>query len=65
MKVKLPRGLHLINASALGYLMGTEAGREHRDSLVRIIRRQNDIIEAEVATAADGEPAAEAVSTEG
>jgi hypothetical protein len=65
MKVKLPLGLLLIIASALGYLMGTEAGREHRDSLVRIIRRQNDIIEAEVATATDGEPAAEAVSTEG
>jgi hypothetical protein len=64
MKVKLPLGLILLLASALGYLMGTDAGREHRDSLMRIIKRQNDIIEAEVAATDDVEPAAEAASTE-
>jgi hypothetical protein len=64
MKVKLPLGLILIIASALGYLLGTDAGREQRDHLMRIIKRQNDIIEAEVAATDDVEPAAEAVSTE-
>ena len=43
-------GLLLLLASAMGYLMGTEAGREQRDNLIRIIRRQNDVIEAEAAT---------------
>jgi hypothetical protein len=47
MKMKLPLGLLLLLASALGYLMGTEAGREQRDALIRIIRRQNDVLEAE------------------
>jgi hypothetical protein len=54
MKVKIPLGLLLLLASAMGYLMGTEAGREQRDNLIRIIRRQNDVIEAEeVAESAD------------
>ena len=56
MKTKLPLGLLLLIASAMGYLMGTEAGREQRDALIRIIRRQNDVIEAE------GEVIAEAVA---
>jgi hypothetical protein len=47
MKVKIPLGLLLLLASAMGYLMGTEAGREQRDALIRIIRRQNDVLEAE------------------
>ncbi len=64
MKVKLPLGLILLIASAMGYLMGTEAGREQRDKLMRIIKRQSDIIEAEVAAIDDVEPAAEAASTE-
>ena len=64
MKVKLPLGLILLIASAMGYLMGTEAGREQRDKLMRIIKRQNDIIEAEVAATDDVEPAAEAAVTE-
>ena len=53
MKVKIPLGLLLLLASAMGYLMGTEAGREQRDNLIRIIRRQNDVIEADAA-AEDG-----------
>ncbi len=56
MKTKLPLGLLLLIASAMGYLMGTEAGREQRDALIRIIRRQSDVIEAE------GEVIAEAVA---
>jgi hypothetical protein len=47
MKVKIPLGLLLLLASAMGYLMGTEAGREQRDALIRIIRRQKDVLEAE------------------
>ena len=49
MKVKITLGLLLLLASAMGYLLGTEAGREQRDNLIRIIRRQNDVIEAEAA----------------
>jgi hypothetical protein len=56
MKTKIPLGLLLLLASAMGYLMGTEAGREQRDALIRIIRRQSDVIEAE------GEVIAEAVA---
>lgn len=63
MKVKIPLGLLLLLASALGYLMGTEAGREQRDALIRIIKRQNDVIEAAAddgeAAAAEATPAAE------
>lgn len=64
MKVKLPLGLILIIASAMGYLLGTDAGREQRDSLMRIIKRQNDIIETEAAVIDDLEVAAEAATTE-
>jgi len=53
MKMKLPLGLLLLIASAVGYLMGTEAGREQRDALIRIIKRQNDVIEAEAAAVAE------------
>jgi hypothetical protein len=53
MKVKIPLGLLLLLASAMGYLMGTEAGRERRDALVRIIRRQNDVLEAEAEVVAE------------
>ena len=55
MKVKIPLGLLLLLAAATGYLMGTEAGRERRDVLVRIIRRQNDVLEAEVVAEAVAE----------
>lgn len=64
MNVKLPLGLVLIIASALGYLMGTDAGRGQRDNLLRIIKRQDDIIETEAAVIDDLEVAAEAVATE-
>jgi hypothetical protein len=53
MKVKIPLGLLLLLASAMGYLMGTEAGREQRDALIRIIRRQNDVLEADAEAAAE------------
>lgn len=53
MKMKLPIGLLLLLASAVGYLMGTEAGREQRDALIRIIKRQNDVIEAEAEAVAE------------
>jgi len=51
--MKLPIGLLLLLASAVGYLMGTEAGREQRDALIRIIKRQNDVIEAEAEAVAE------------
>ena len=53
MKMKLPLGLLLLLAAAMGYLMGTEAGREQRDALIRIIKRQNDVIEAEAEAVAE------------
>ena len=62
MKVKIPLGLLLLLASAMGYLMGTEAGREQRDNLIRIIRRQNDVIEAEAATEEVAESADDAAA---
>ena len=40
MKVKLPLGILLAVAAVLGYLMGTEAGRQQRDSLLRRVRRE-------------------------
>jgi hypothetical protein len=43
-------------------LMGTEAGREQRDNLIRIIRRQNDVIEAEAATEEVAESADDAAA---
>ncbi|MFT6289851.1 MAG: hypothetical protein ACJAR2_000436 [Ilumatobacter sp.] len=64
MNVKLPLGLVLIIASALGYLLGTDAGREQRDSLMRKIQRQDDIIETEAAVIDGLDVAAEAVATE-
>ena len=45
MKVKLPLGLLLAVAVVLGYLLGTEAGRQQRDSLLRRIRREENIDE--------------------
>lgn len=59
MKVKIPLGLLLLLASGLGYLLGTEAGRAQRDTLIRIIRRQNEIVEATTEAAGDTEAAAE------
>lgn len=35
MNVKLPLGVALLLAIAVGYLLGTEAGRERRDDLMR------------------------------
>jgi uncharacterized integral membrane protein len=40
MKVKLPLGILLMVAVILGYLLGTESGRQQRDSLVRKVRRE-------------------------
>ena len=40
MKVKVPLGILLVLAAVLGYLLGTESGRQQRDSLMRVIRRE-------------------------
>lgn len=64
MKVTIPLGLLLILASAAGYLLGTEAGREQRDALLRLIRRQNDLAEAATAETVD-DAASESVPVEG
>ena len=38
--MKLPLGILLVMATVLGYLLGTESGRQQRDSLMRVIRRE-------------------------
>lgn len=41
MKVKIPLGLLLLLACALGYMFGTEDGRKHRDViLVKVGRKE-------------------------
>ena len=42
MNVKIPLGLLLAVAAVLGYLLGTESGRQQRDSLLRRVRREED-----------------------
>ena len=51
MKVTIPLGLLLIVATAMGYLLGTESGRQQRDSLIRVIRREEAIEAGEDAVA--------------
>ena len=65
MNVKLPLGILLMMAAILGYLLGTESGRQQRDSLVRKIRREesiDELIEA-VDEAVTEEAVTEAAST--
>ena len=65
MKVKLPLGILLMVAVILGYLLGTESGRQQRDSLVRKVRREesiDELIEA-VDDAVTEEAVTEAAST--
>ena len=40
MNVKAPLGLIVLLAAAVGYLLGTEAGREQRDRLLDRVRRE-------------------------
>lgn len=43
MKIKIPLGLLLLLAGALGYLLGTENGRAQRDVImVKLGRKQAD-----------------------
>ena len=70
MNVKLPLGILLMVAAILGYLLGTESGRQQRDSLIRKVRREesiDELIEAvdEAVTEAVDEVVTEAASTEG
>jgi hypothetical protein len=65
MNVKLPLGMLLMVAAVLGYLLGTESGRQQRDSLVRKVRREeaiDELIEA-VDDAITDEAVTEAAST--
>ena len=65
MNVKLPLGILLMMAAILGYLLGTESGRQQRDSLVRKLRREesiDELIEA-VDEAVTEEAVTEAAST--
>jgi hypothetical protein len=65
MNVKLPLGMLLMVAAILGYLLGTESGRQQRDSLVRKVRREesiDELIEA-VDDAVTEEAVTEAAST--
>ena len=38
--MKLPLGILLVMATVLGFLIGTESGRQQRESLMRVIRRE-------------------------
>ena len=65
MNVKLPLGILLMVAAILGYLLGTESGRQQRDTLVRKVRREeaiDELIEA-VDDAITEEAVTEAAST--
>ncbi len=66
MNVKIPIGIVLVMAAVLGYLLGTEAGRQQRDGLLSRIRREeaiDDVVEA-VEEAVTEAAATETVSTE-
>lgn len=53
MKVKVPLGLLLLLAAAIGYMYGTEDGRKRRDViLVKVGRKEEE------ALSADAEPGA-------
>jgi hypothetical protein len=57
MKVRLPLGILLLLAAAVGYLLGTESGRQQRDRLIAIIRREeaiDELIEAIDDTVTEG-----------
>ena len=45
MNVKAPLGLILLLAAAVGYLLGTEAGREQRDRMLARARRDEALDE--------------------
>jgi uncharacterized membrane protein len=67
MNVKFPLGALLILAAVLGYLLGTESGRQQRDSLVRKVRRDesiDELIDAVDEAVAD-QAATEVASAEG
>lgn len=42
MKVKVPVAVLVLLALVVGYLLGTEAGRERRDQMARRVRRETD-----------------------
>lgn len=48
MKVKIPLGLLVVLAAALGYMLGTEGGRKQRDViLVKVGRKEADPVDAD------------------
>ncbi len=71
MNVKFPLGALLILAAVLGYLLGTESGRQQRDSLVRKVRRDEsideliDAVDEAVDEAVADQAATEVASAEG
>jgi len=57
MKVKVPLGLLLLFASALGYMLGTENGRQYRDViLVKVGRKEAETADPESEASAEAEP---------
>ncbi len=65
MNVKVPLGLLLLLAVAVGYLLGTEKGRGQRDMVMGKIReRQSDteVVDLTEAQATEEVPSAEDVS---
>lgn len=55
MKVTVPLALVLILATAVGYLLGTESGRQRRDLVLAKLGRTRTEVEAEVAGDEAGE----------
>lgn len=55
MKVTVPLALVLILATAVGYLVGTESGRQRRDLLLAKLGRARGEVEAAVEATEAGE----------
>lgn len=57
MKVKIPLGLLVVLAAALGYLLGTESGRQQRDViLVKVGRKEAEPADADAPESDAAEP---------
>jgi hypothetical protein len=67
MKVKIPLAIVIVLAAAVGYLMGTDSGRQRRDViLVKLGRGEGGNAEQMAAVMADaGEQVADAVADAG
>lgn len=62
MKVKIPLVLLLIVAAVVGYVLGTENGRQQRDAVIVRFRKQGPVEEAAEAASDTAESVAETVA---